>query len=121
MRKQESADSLTSKINQLLGLKANSHRLSEISFLAAKPKTPLKNLLKAIKALYKKLGIEIAEWYEKDQMLYIIEPAFIFYLRWHVPRRTSPTVGELIEYFFPGFDIKQTSRGLRIGFRKGSI
>lgn len=46
------------------------------------PQGSVTSMLKAIGSFQKKVGIELLEWSERDQKLYILEPTFLFYLRW---------------------------------------
>lgn len=48
--------------------------------------------LSSLTTLQKKMGIELLEWREQDDKLYIIEPTFLFYLRWRKQRTQSPTL-----------------------------
>jgi hypothetical protein len=55
--------------------------------------------LSSLSTLQDKMGIELLEWRERDDKLYIIEPTFLFYLRWRKPRMQSPTLTVLLQEF----------------------
>ena len=53
--------------------------------------------LSSLATLQAKMGIELLEWREQDDKLYIIEPTFLFYLRWRKSRTQSPTLDTLLK------------------------
>lgn len=57
--------------------------------------------LRSLNRFYKSLNIELVEWYEKDSVMHVLEPAFIFYLRWRKPRSRIPSTSELFAEIFP--------------------
>lgn len=64
---------------------------------------PLQSINSTLKALSKfqtRIGIELLEWSDKDQKLYIVEPSFLFYLRWRTKRTKPPTILETIKALF---------------------
>lgn len=60
------------------------------------PNGSLNSTFKALGQFQKKLGIELLEWSGRDERLFILEPAFLFYLRWRQPRNASPSLVELL-------------------------
>lgn len=58
--------------------------------------------LKSVNRLPASLEIELLEWYAKDNVMHVLEPAFIFYLRWRKARPRIPTTSELFAEIFPG-------------------
>ena len=64
-------------------------------------RTKMVQKLRSLNRFHKELGIELLEWYEKDGVMHILEPAFIFYLRWRKPRSRIPSTSELFAEIFP--------------------
>ncbi|GJL51538.1 MAG: hypothetical protein NPIRA01_27650 [Nitrospirales bacterium] len=60
------------------------------------PQNSINSMLRALGNFQKKMGIELLEWSEKVQTLYILEPAFLFYLRWREPRERPVTFEEML-------------------------
>lgn len=58
----------------------------EIPAESKPPAASVNSTLNALKSFQKKLEIELLEWVEKDQTLYMLEPSFLFYLRWREPK-----------------------------------
>jgi len=52
-----------------------------------------------LNSLQSKMGVSLLEWHARDEVLYIVEPAFLFYLRWRKPRTAAPTAYDLFENF----------------------
>ena len=46
------------------------------------PAASVNGMLSALAAFQNKTNMELLEWSKQDQQLYIVEPAFLFYLRW---------------------------------------
>ena len=63
------------------------------------PQNSINSMLKALENFQKKMDIELLEWSQKEQRLFILEPAFLFYLRWREPRDKPATLAELIASF----------------------
>jgi hypothetical protein len=55
------------------------------------PAASLNSTFGALKTFQEKRGFEILEWRLGDNILYILEPTFLFYVRWRTPR-TSKSV-----------------------------
>lgn len=66
------------------------------------PSSSINSTLKALKKFQKDIGIELVEWIETVNCLYILEPTFLFFLRWRKPREKPPTVLEIINLFIQG-------------------
>lgn len=73
-------------------------RLSEIPLQEDKrpPGGSVTSTLNAIAGIQKRNGFEILEWSKRDRALYVLEPAFLFYLRWREARTTSPSFLETL-------------------------
>jgi hypothetical protein len=63
------------------------------------PPPSVTSMLDALAEFQRRNGIELLEWSKKEQCLYILEPAFLFYLRWREERKTRSTLKELVEKF----------------------
>ena len=50
------------------------------------PPASIDSMLKALTEFQKNRGIELLEWRPGERTLYILEPAFLFYLRWREAR-----------------------------------
>jgi hypothetical protein len=61
------------------------------------PAASINSTLAALAKFQKKNSIELLEWSEKDQRLYILEPAFLFYLRWKEKRNVRPSSRDLLQ------------------------
>lgn len=76
-------------------------RLQELSKMGVNqasipPTGSITSMFNALGSFQKKLQLELLEWSDNDQRLYILEPTFLFYLRWKEKRRTLPNIFELI-------------------------
>jgi hypothetical protein len=60
------------------------------------PAPSVNGMLSALAQFQRKNGIELLEWSEVEQRLYIIEPAFLFYLRWRENRQVPLSLKELL-------------------------
>jgi hypothetical protein len=61
------------------------------------PGSSVNATLGALAKFQKRNDINLLEWSEKMQRLYIVEPAFLFYLRWREKRNAPPTTKGLWE------------------------
>jgi hypothetical protein len=52
------------------------------------PSASVGSMLKALGELQRRRGIELLEWRPLEQTLYILEPSFLFYIRWRELRKT---------------------------------
>jgi hypothetical protein len=50
------------------------------------PSASIDSMLKALAKFQKDSGIDLLEWNNNEQRLYILEPSFLFYLRWREER-----------------------------------
>lgn len=73
-------------------------RLKNINIPAEKrpPVASINSMLNALARLQKNMGIELLEWSNRDQRLYILEPSFLLYLRWREQRKKPPTLEEFM-------------------------
>lgn len=65
------------------------------------PPTSVKGMLSVLKKFQKQLDVELLEWMETEQCLYILEPSFLFYIRWREKRAAPPTIREIMKSLFP--------------------
>jgi hypothetical protein len=61
------------------------------------PAGSLTSTFTALGNFQERLGIELLEWSPRDQRLYILEPAFLFFLRWRKQRAAAPSLQVLLE------------------------
>lgn len=73
-------------------------RLSKLPLQENKrpPVGSVTSTLNAITGIQQRSGFELLEWSKRNKTLYVLEPAFLFYLRWRQKRKTSPTLIETI-------------------------
>lgn len=62
------------------------------------PAASINSMLSALEKFQKKNKIALLEWSEKDQRLYILEPTFLFYLRWKEKRETRINTRDLLQF-----------------------
>lgn len=55
--------------------------------------------LSSLAKLQDRMGIELLEWSGRDQRLHILEPTFLFYLRWRKPRAQPPSLDDVLKEF----------------------
>lgn len=60
------------------------------------PPPSVDSMLKALGGFQRTLGVELLEWHEKNQRLYILEPSFLFYLRWRKTREEPPSMKQVL-------------------------
>jgi len=60
------------------------------------PQASINSTLKALAKFQAKNGFSLLEWSEKDQAIYVLEPAFLFYLRWRQRKTDMPTIFESV-------------------------
>jgi len=77
-------------------------RLTKIGLESSEvpPPASVNSTLSALAKFQSRSGFELLEWSKKDQALYVVEPAFLFYLRWREARTSFPTLTEFINMFF---------------------
>ena len=61
------------------------------------PPASVNSMLGALENFQKNRGIELLEWSKKEQRLHILEPSFLFYLRWSKERVTPPSLKDIIK------------------------
>jgi hypothetical protein len=76
-------------------------RLKEIPLPSEQlpPPASVSSMLGALEKFQKRSDIELLEWSKKEQRLYILEPSFLFYLRWRAERETPPTMLDVLAGF----------------------
>jgi hypothetical protein len=68
-------------------------RLAQLSIkFKAPPATSINSTLGVLSKLQKKYAFELLEWNQKLKTLYILEPSFLFYLRWKEERKVTDTL-----------------------------
>jgi hypothetical protein len=60
------------------------------------PPALLARTLQSLAALQEKMDVQLLEWRKQDEKLYIIEPTFLFYLRWRTPKKRPPSLMEML-------------------------
>lgn len=61
------------------------------------PSTSMNSTLGALKQFQERRELELLEWRQKEEILYIIEPAFLYYVRWRTRRETQPEQLDMFE------------------------
>jgi hypothetical protein len=61
------------------------------------PVASIISTLNALKKFQQRLGIEILEWVNNHKKLYVVEPTFLFYIRWRIRRVRQPTLFEVFQ------------------------
>ena len=61
------------------------------------PPASVNSMLSALENFQKDRGIELLEWSKKEQRLHILEPSFLFYLRWSKERETPPSLRDILK------------------------
>lgn len=61
------------------------------------PPASLNSTLGALKKFQERRELEVLEWQPNEDKLYIVEPAFLFYVRWRTLRLTAPQQLDLFE------------------------
>lgn len=64
------------------------------------PQASINSTLSALGSFQKNNGFELLEWSKRDQAIFVLEPAFLFYLRWREKRTVIPNIFELLRKFF---------------------
>jgi hypothetical protein len=68
-------------------------RLAQLSIkFTTPPATSINSTLGVLSKLQKKYAFELLEWNQKLKTLYILEPSFLFYLRWKEERKVTDTL-----------------------------
>jgi hypothetical protein len=91
-------------------------RVARLPFPASElpPEQSIRQSLKLIDQLQEKAGVELLEWVERDDALYIVEPTFLFYLRWRKGRTETPDVLSALRDFFVNVEVIEGKSRLRI-------
>jgi hypothetical protein len=72
----------------------------------AKPnQAQIRQALDGLNQLQGKISSSLLEWYEVDETVYILEPSFLFFLRWRKTGRTLPAIYEILSDFISGFQV----------------
>ncbi|MFZ5433450.1 MAG: ATP-binding protein, partial [Calditrichota bacterium] len=68
------------------------------------PTGSINTTLNALAKFQSSKKIELLEWHEITNKLYIIEPSFLFYLRWRETRKTALTALEVLKRLIRAFE-----------------
>lgn len=68
------------------------------------PPASINSTLTALRSFQERYGIELLEWVYADQKLFIVEPAFLFYIRWRQPRTSPPTLADTVKSLLNSFE-----------------
>jgi len=71
------------------------HRL-KVKLSELPPETSITSTLEAIGPFQRRLGVELLEWSDRTQCLYILEPTFLYYLRWRRERHEAPSTADVL-------------------------
>jgi hypothetical protein len=90
----------------------------------AKPtEKSVRSSLSRLKQLQEKIAVELLEWFGRDDTLYILEPSFLFYIRWRKPRSSAPKFLDVLVDLVDGFLVEKrrgvTSVTIRFPSRPG--
>jgi len=80
------------------------------------PRASVDSTLDALKNFQQRLGFTLLEWQEKLRKLYIIEPSFLFYLRWRQKRTAVPQWKDIFEILSK--DLKELTKFSTITLKK---
>lgn len=61
------------------------------------PAASINSTLSALKKFQENNGFELLEWSKKEQTIYVLEPSFLFFIRWRKKRKSVPTLHEMLE------------------------
>ncbi|MGE0232267.1 MAG: hypothetical protein AB7O39_13485 [Flavobacteriaceae bacterium] len=84
------------------------------------PTASINSTLGALGDFQKRRNIELLEWLPNEAKLYIVEPSFLFYVRWREERATEINEQlDLITIFFK--DISDKRGGVNLKFKAGRV
>lgn len=63
------------------------------------PPASVNSMLGALENFQENIGAKLLEWSKIEQRLHILEPSFLFYLRWREERDAPPTIRDILEGF----------------------
>ncbi|MBS3669240.1 AAA family ATPase [Vreelandella boliviensis] len=72
------------------------------------PAASVNSTLSAVGKFQKTNGFELLEWSKRDQAIYVLEPAFLFYLRWRTKKDALPNPIETFRMILKLFNINAT-------------
>lgn len=61
------------------------------------PAASINSTLSALEKFQKNNGFELLEWSKRDQAIFVLEPAFLFFLRWREARTTAPKIHDILD------------------------
>lgn len=66
------------------------------------PFASINSTLSALAKFQKNNGFELLEWSKRDQTIYVLEPAFLFFIRWREPRTSVPSLWDIFSDLLEG-------------------
>jgi hypothetical protein len=80
------------------------------------PANSIGSMLRSISQLQAKKNLELLEWSEVQNKLFILEPAFLFFIRWKEKRSKPLDIKELIDSFYKAI----SDSDIKINFSKAA-
>lgn len=74
------------------------------------PQASINSTLNALAKFQDRNNLELLEWVPKEKTLYILEPSFLFYLRWRQPKRDDER-SDIARLFFEIFRARDDGQG----------
>lgn len=77
------------------------NRILKLGLVESKipPAASINSTLSALERFQKSIGFELLEWSKRDKKIYVLEPSFLYYLRWRKPRTKAPEFREILDDF----------------------
>lgn len=72
-------------------------RISKMSLPKVPPTQSITSSLTALEKFQKRLGIELLDWQKELRILHILEPSFLFFIRWREKRTSTDIASSIIE------------------------
>lgn len=69
------------------------------------PAASINTTLSALERFQKNNGFELLEWSKRDKTIYVLEPAFLFFIRWRKTRTHIPDVKDIFNDIITEFQI----------------
>jgi len=88
-------------------------RFQELKNIEIPPAASINSTLGALSKLQKKNQFELLEWSTRQSTLYILEPSFLFYLRWRHEKQGTDPDKKYFEDFLHLFRIQKTLKAKR--------
>jgi hypothetical protein len=75
------------------------------------PNGSVESALTHLASLQQKVGVRMLEWLKRDRTLFIVEPTFLFYLRWMKSRTAEPDVYDMLAQMLGNVVIERRKKG----------